>query len=152
MSNEQEKILKKLIQDGKDAEVKLLALDKLVLEHGDYGYYKNGGLWWAWQRKGVLEVFGEYEGSGRKAQGAYSDMVKDGNHVSDLKGMGEELEEFKVPITSSSITGFCAGIDNNNVFYIGNIGDTWAFDIEKLDEIIQKLQRLRATARKKQNA
>ncbi len=78
------------------------------LRHGDYGSYKSGGLWWAWDRNNghghiTLELFGTRFGSGHQAQGSRDDMVRMGNHVDDLKRNSEDLKEFEHDNTKLSI-------------------------------------------------
>jgi len=113
------------------------------LEHGDYGHYGDGGFWWAWNRNGILELFGIQSGSGEPAQDSHPNLIRDGNAVADLKAMTEPLEEFEFDVMECHI----------------NKGEGWAgavihiagtnFTIPEAEEIHLNLGRLLYTRKMK---
>lgn len=126
------------------------------LRHGDYGHYESGGFWWAWERKGFLELFGTVEGSGRRIQDTIqdtrSDIVKDGNHVDDLERNSQDLEEFEMQTAGGGILqikqrNFCTG-EAGVRFNIDGFHATAA--LNQAIEIHQKLGQVVAYVKRKQ--
>ena len=130
---------------------------KPELRHGDYGHYKDGGLWWAWKRQGCLELFGTIQGSGRPAK-LILDKVIDGNFVDDLERNKVDLKEFRVvgknPGDRVVIELYTDkhSIDNTYICIVES-GHSH-FSLEQAAEIHQKLGQMLAYAKRqsKQNA
>lgn len=123
------------------------------LRHGDYGHYESGGLWWAWQRKDTLELFGENKGTGCAAQDAHPDMIRDDNSVDDLKRNAEDLEKFTTQCSGCRDRDtFYAQLENNNKMIAFQVmGSNKAYDwchctLDEATEIHQKLGQLISTA------
>lgn len=127
---------------------KLSEPEKPKLRHGDYGVYKSGGFWWAWQRHSVIELVGENKGIGLDAQDSWPDMIRIGNSVDNLKALsGEPLEEFEIRDIKVSL-------DSDGWLRIKDTDDDITILVPKKDkaEFHRKLGRVIHTAKQKNQA
>ncbi len=132
--------------EGKE---QLAKLDKPELVHGDYGYLKVNQRSRLIVRNNVFDELGNIVG----VASYVNEYTKLGNIFSDLKGMSQDLEEFRTKDSNSGNALYFSCSNTRGEFYCEietSNGDTdhVYFNFDGLTEIIQKLQRLRATKRK----
>ena len=146
-------ILEKLIKDGEDAKAKLKEIDEPKPRNGDYGRYKDSGNnWWYWKRQERLELFGSHGSNGDKVI-MYSNMIKEGNHVDDMKRNGEDLDAlhiedadgYSLAVRRYSPESFCIEVKSSDAMCAAH------FDIKELILIHQSLGRIIATVKRSQD-
>ena len=145
--NERE-ILKQSIKDIQrdldKAKAELTALDKPELRHGDYGYTESGQQRLFVNHNGEIE---HYDPDDRRScnNNYYSDYTILGNIFDDLERNAEDLESFEV----DGARFYISPLNNSMIRFSLSNGDERSFSEEEIIEILQKLGRLRATAKKR---
>lgn len=131
---------------------------KPELRHGDYGYDREGiELLIAKPNydESLLSFDVNASHCGIILNGIHATrtFTKLGNIFDDLKRNSEDLEEFEI---NDSYYDKCyfqiTGHNKKICFNLIQAGNHPHFTLDQLDEIIQKLSQLRATAKRKQNA
>ncbi len=153
MKKERE-ILVKLIEDGKDAERKLAALDNTPeLRRWDYGTGENGCGDSRFRIVGA--DFEIYDGLGHPVTDIRtSKNVWLGNLADDLERNSKDLEKFVVTAQGAEPHGFEAHISDNLIYIScgGENEDYYCFDIDETTEIYQQLGQMIAFVKRQQNA
>ena len=136
-----------LYREANKLEEQLVAAEKKVeLRHGDYGQ-DPVGPWIHAQGKTYWNCDDGKHESGF-GNGIFI-KTRLGNIFDDLKRNSEDLEEFEVMATGAAGQGFKAQIIyKGRDIYISCRG--WRFSTKEYTEIIQKLNRLKATVLRKQ--